>query len=90
MSDVPPLCEVYGVTSRQTQHQIIDALQRKRTVTASENRLDGHRVVIVECADSRAQWVFRTIMSIDPGAVLIQAEAPASAFESINARAVAD
>jgi hypothetical protein len=84
MAKLPDLREVYGVSSRQTQHQIIDALKRKRHISASEDRRDGHRVVIVECPDSRAQWVFRKITAIDSQAILIHVEVPASSFESIN------
>lgn len=84
MAKRPNLRELYGVSNRQTQHQVIDTLTRKRHVSASEDRRDGRRIVVVECPDSRAQWVFRTITSIDPQAVLIHVEAPASSFESIN------
>jgi hypothetical protein len=79
MERAPELHEVYGVTSRQTQHRIIDVLRRKRNLAVAEDRRDGRRVVIVECPDALAQWVFRKVTSIDPDAVLIQATPTVSA-----------
>ena len=73
MAKVPAVHEIYGVTSRQTQHRIIDALRRKRNLKATEDRRDGHRLVVVDCPESRAQWVFRKVTSIDPRAMLLLA-----------------
>lgn len=77
MAKLPNLREVYGVTSRQTQHRIMDVLRRKRDLHVAEDRRDGQRVVVVDCPDSRAHWVFRKVTSIDPRAVLVQAVAGA-------------
>jgi hypothetical protein len=63
--------EIYGVADTRSQTSIVGKLRRKRNVTAKAAEHDHNAVVVVSCPPSRAQWVFRKVMSIDPRAVLL-------------------
>jgi hypothetical protein len=71
MRNIPALREIYGVSDRRTQQRVMAALRRKRNLTATADLHEGNRVVVVECPESRAQWVFRKITAIDPRALLL-------------------
>lgn len=73
MRNIPSLREIYGVSDRRTQQRVMAALGRRRNLTAVADIREGNRVVVVECPESRAQWVFRKVTTIDPRALLLLA-----------------